>query len=89
MQKGSSFLVAAETSSGYLYGGRRSGRKHVRCCYLAANMLYHGDDAETARLDGFAHAAGLPMVATNDVHYHVPERRPLQDILTCIREKPG
>lgn len=28
----------------------------------------------------------IPVVATNDVYYHVPERRPLQDILTCIRE---
>ena len=31
-----------------------------------------------ARLD-------LRCVATNDVHYHVAERRPLQDILVCIR----
>jgi error-prone DNA polymerase len=29
---------------------------------------------------------GLPLVATNDVLYHVPERRRLQDVLTCIRE---
>jgi error-prone DNA polymerase len=27
------------------------------------------------------------MVATNDVHYHTFERRELQDILTCVREK--
>jgi error-prone DNA polymerase len=27
------------------------------------------------------------MVATNDVHYHNPQRRQLQDVLTCIREK--
>ena len=26
------------------------------------------------------------MVASNDVLYHGPERRPLQDVLTCIRE---
>jgi error-prone DNA polymerase len=26
-------------------------------------------------------------VATNDVHYHQAERRQLQDVLTCIREK--
>ena len=32
-------------------------------------------------------AIGTPLLATNDVHYHVPERRPLQDVLTCIREK--
>jgi error-prone DNA polymerase len=29
----------------------------------------------------------VPMVATNDVHYHEPGRRQLQDVLTCIREK--
>ncbi len=29
---------------------------------------------------------GIPLVATNDVHYHIPERRPLQDCMTCIRE---
>ena len=28
----------------------------------------------------------IPLVATNDVHYHEPRRRPLQDCLTCIRE---
>ena len=32
-------------------------------------------------------AIGAPLVATNDVHYHAPERRPLADVLTCIREK--
>ena len=29
---------------------------------------------------------GLQLLATNDVLYHAPERRPLQDVLTCIRE---
>jgi error-prone DNA polymerase len=29
----------------------------------------------------------VSLLATNDVHYHVPERRPLQDVVTCIREK--
>jgi error-prone DNA polymerase len=28
----------------------------------------------------------VPLVATNDVHYHAPHRRVLQDVLTCIRE---
>ncbi len=28
----------------------------------------------------------MPLVATNDVHYHAPHRRVLQDVLTCIRE---
>jgi error-prone DNA polymerase len=55
--------------------------------YLAAHHLYRGDDARRlAHLSALAEAAGLPLVATNDVLYHRPERRPLQDVLTCIRE---
>ncbi len=56
-----------------------------RAC-LAAHHRYRGDDARRlARLAALAEAAGLPLVATNDVLYHVPERRRLQDVLTCIR----
>jgi error-prone DNA polymerase len=55
--------------------------------YLAAHHLYRGDDMRRlARLAALGKAAGLPLVATNDVLYHVPERRPLQDVVTCIRE---
>src|SRR6185312_13756393 len=55
--------------------------------YLAAQHLYRGDDARRlARLAEAAAAAGIPLVATNDVLYHEPGRRPLQDVLTCIRE---
>lgn len=35
---------------------------------------------------GLSEKFNLPLVATNDVHYHRPELRPLQDCLTCIRE---
>src|SRR5215468_10777248 len=55
--------------------------------YLTAHHLYRGDDARRlARLTALGEAAGLPLVATNDVLYHLPERRLLQDVLTCIRE---
>jgi error-prone DNA polymerase len=55
--------------------------------YLAGHHLYRGDDARRlARLGDLAEAAGAPLVATNDVHAHIPQRRPLQDVLTCIRE---
>lgn len=56
--------------------------------YLAAE-LDHGtpDDERLAQLAARAHAAGLPLVAANAVHYHAPHRRYLQDVLTCIREK--
>ena len=29
---------------------------------------------------------GVPTVATNDVLFHVPARRILQDVVTCIRD---
>jgi error-prone DNA polymerase len=55
--------------------------------YLAAHHLYRGDDARRlVRLSALADTAGLPLVATNDVLYHIAERRPLQDVLTAIRE---
>ena len=55
--------------------------------YLAVHHLYRGDDARRlAHLARLGEATGLPLVATNDVLYHLPERRPLQDVLTCIRE---
>jgi error-prone DNA polymerase len=54
--------------------------------YLAAHCLYRGDDtARIRRLGAMADMLGLALVATNDVHYHAAERRPLQDVLTCIR----
>lgn len=31
--------------------------------------------------------AGLPLLATHDACMHVPERKPLLDVLTCIRRK--
>ena len=55
--------------------------------YLAASALHRGDDrARLARLARIAERAGAPMVAANAVVYHHYERRPLQDVLTCIRE---
>ncbi len=51
---------------------------------LVASHGCRGDDArriaKLAKMD-------VPLLATNDVHYHVPGRRPLQDVLTCVREK--
>jgi len=55
---------------------------------LAATMLYRGPDrARLKRLQALAHEAQVPLIAINDVHYHHPDRRPLADVLTCIREK--
>ncbi|RZK83195.1 MAG: DNA polymerase III subunit alpha [Pedobacter sp.] len=52
--------------------------------YLAATRSYGGNDNK--RFHRLA-SLGIPMVATNDVHYHIAERRELQDVQTCVREK--
>jgi error-prone DNA polymerase len=54
--------------------------------YVAGQFLYTGDDnRRLAALDELARIASAPMVAVNDVHAHTPARRPLQDVLSCIR----
>lgn len=56
--------------------------------YLAATRRYQGDDTKYLfRLSQLASQYNMPLVATNDVHYHEPARRQLQDIVTCVREK--
>jgi error-prone DNA polymerase len=62
----------------------RDYRDNLPNLYLAATKYYTGDDAK--RLFLLAEL-GIPLVATNDVHYHNVSRRELQDILTCVREK--
>ena len=53
----------------------------------APQFVYRGDDAaRLARLDRLARDAGLPLIALNDVRFHVPARRALMDVITCIRE---
>ena len=55
--------------------------------YLAAAPLWRGDDRRRLnRLAAMAERTGAPMIATNAVLYHHPDRRRLQDVLTCVRE---
>jgi error-prone DNA polymerase len=49
--------------------------------YTASNLRHIRTTIQTA---GYLK---LDLVATNDIHYHSFERKPLQDILTCIRNK--
>jgi error-prone DNA polymerase len=56
--------------------------------WIAAVLYRKGDDRRRlAALSEVARESRLPLIAVNDVLYHAAERRPLQDILTCIREK--
>lgn len=70
----------AQTLASYrsLFGRRLS---------LAASYSYLGDDVKRLhRLHEIGTAANVPLLATGDVRYHTPTRRPLQDVMTCIRE---
>ncbi|MGN6725902.1 MAG: error-prone DNA polymerase [Tepidisphaeraceae bacterium] len=53
---------------------------------LAVSLSFGNDDQ--SRLEAFAalsRRTRIPPLATNHVHYHDPGRRPLQDVLTCVR----
>jgi error-prone DNA polymerase len=56
--------------------------------WIGASLAY-GEDMRggLARRVALARSAGAPLIATNDVLMHAPERRTLADVLTCIREK--
>ncbi|HWF48060.1 MAG TPA: PHP domain-containing protein [Bryobacteraceae bacterium] len=73
-----------------------SVRKHIERCadlfsgslHLALTHSYRGDDKRWIRtVAGLARSLSIPTVATNNVLYHHPERKMLQDVVTCIREK--
>jgi len=56
--------------------------------FLAGVHRHRGDEPRRlGLLDELGARIGAPLVAVNDVHYHAPERRPLVDVVTCIREK--
>ena len=47
--------------------------------------LVHGDTSRNRRLLGLARTLGASVVATNNVHYHMPRRHRLHDVLVAIR----
>ncbi len=56
--------------------------------YLAATYSHRGNDVRRlAALASLSETGRVPLVATGDVHQHIPERRRLHDLLTCIRER--
>jgi len=57
---------------------------------VAVELWDHGDPLDTARNDALAHLAavrGVDMVATNNVHYATPARRPLATTLAAVRAR--
>lgn len=56
--------------------------------HMALSLRRRPDDvARLHALDGLALAAGVRSVATGHVLYHSSEARPLQDVMTAIRER--
>ena len=56
---------------------------------LSVAVARHLDAGQEARVSAAARLAsetGLPLVAMNDVHFHDTDCKPLQDVLTCVRE---
>ncbi|MDM0072762.1 error-prone DNA polymerase [Variovorax sp. J2P1-59] len=67
-------LIAART----LFGGN---------LWLAVEMLNElDDDLWFVTLAEAGEQAGVPLVAAGDVHMHARARKPLQDVLTAVRE---
>ena len=74
---------------------RRHRRRRGPAEPLAARSLRRrvrdGDPLDTARNDALTELAlreRVDCVASNNVHYATPDRRPLQDVMTAIRDDP-
>jgi error-prone DNA polymerase len=56
--------------------------------YCGMTRRFRPNDAARLRdVASIAHKATIPTVVTGDILYHTPERRMLQDVVTCIRLK--
>jgi error-prone DNA polymerase len=94
--KGSKFIVLPPSSLNEVFDFDDSFKKIMQQyreafgqhLFIAASRGYGGDDAkQLSRISSLAATLHMPMVATNDVHYHHSLRRELQDVVTCVREK--
>jgi error-prone DNA polymerase len=94
--KGSKFVVVPPLALNEVFDFDDDFKKHLReyhdifgkDLYIAASRSYEGQDGKQLhRIYQLAKELHMQMVATNDVHYHHPTRRELQDIVTCVREK--
>ena len=49
--------------------------------------LVHGDTLRNRRLATLGRELGIPLVATNNVHYHIKDRHRLQDCLVAVQHR--
>ncbi len=65
----------------------RLAQEFASYVWLGMSRLYGADDVRRlTALASLSVRCCVPLLATNDVLYHGPERRRLQDVVTCIRE---
>lgn len=80
-------MPSARPDAAFSEALRQLAEAHPRSVWLALTPRYDGSDMRRFQLlQDMARQARMPLLATNDVLYHAPERRALQDVLTCIRE---
>jgi len=83
-------LTTALAHGPHVAGARIAALRALFGDHLYAEVQAHHDPeqaravADTVR---FARAAGLPLVASNDVRYDEPGRAALFDVMTCIHER--
>ncbi|MGV1915850.1 error-prone DNA polymerase [Rhizobium sp. 22-785-1] len=79
-------LLPDETSEGLASHMRRIKADFVDRAYVAMSLRRRPNDAlRLHELSQMAQRAGVATVVTNDVLFHEPGRRMLQDVVTCIR----
>lgn len=79
-------LLPDETSEGLASHLRRIKADFVDRAYVAMSLRRRPNDAlRLHELSQMAQRAGVATVVTNDVLFHEPGRRMLQDVVTCIR----
>ena len=78
-------IVMADETHEFLL--RRLADARPGAVWLGATMPRAGSDRRRlVRLKRLAERVGIPLLATNDALYAHPSDRPLQDVVTCIRE---
>src|SRR5579871_3951624 len=79
-------LVPDEADEACARDLRRLNESFGDRAYMALTMRRRSNDAlRLHELSNLATQAGVATVVTNDVLFHVPGRRILQDVVTCIR----
>ncbi len=79
-------LVPDEADDTTVFHLRRLSEAFAGRCYLALTLRRRpNDQLRLFELSNLAAQYRVPTVVTNDVLYHEPARRMLQDIVTCIR----